>query len=166
MVCEFHFNPKQIRVSLGIGRKTYLPASVPSVFEFKPEVKKKERKPPKSRNNQETYSEFETDSNSQCFVDASNSVADFREDIDSTSKLLAENEILRCKIEHLESENKKFKEENIKLKSHIYNFDNASESRDELRAVTGITVESFNNVLEVLNPGKDSCNIKFYDTSS
>ena len=28
MVCEFHFNPKEIRVSLGIGRKTYLPESV------------------------------------------------------------------------------------------------------------------------------------------
>ena len=58
MVCEFHFNPKQIRVSLGIGRKTYLPGSVSSVFEFKPEEKKK-RKPPKPRNNQETSSEFE-----------------------------------------------------------------------------------------------------------
>ena len=100
MVCEFHFNPKQIQLSLGIGRKTYLPGIVPSVFEFKPEGKKKERKPPKPRNNQETYSEFETDSDSQCFVDASNSVPDFREDIDSTSKLLAENENLRCKIEH------------------------------------------------------------------
>ena len=58
MVCEFHFNPKQIRVSLGIGRKTYLPGSVSPVFEFKPEEKKK-RKPPKPRNNQETSSESE-----------------------------------------------------------------------------------------------------------
>ena len=40
MVCEFHFNPKQIRVSLGISREIYLPGSVPSVFEFKPEGKK------------------------------------------------------------------------------------------------------------------------------
>ena len=52
------------------------------------------------------------------------------------------------------------------MKSNIYNIDNVSESRDELRAVTGITVESFNNLLKFLNPGKDSCNIKFYDTSS
>ena len=43
MVCEFHFNPKQIRVSLGIGGRTYLPGSVPSVFEFKPEEKKKKQ---------------------------------------------------------------------------------------------------------------------------
>ena len=85
MGCQFHFNPKQIRVSLGIGRKTYLPGSVPSVFEFKPEEKKKERKPPKPRNNQETSSEFETDSgssDSQCFGEASNSVVDFLETID------------------------------------------------------------------------------------
>ena len=73
---------------------------------------------------------------------------------------------MRCKIEHLELENKKLKEENIKLKSHNYNFDNVSESRDEFRAATGLTVESFNNLLEFLNPSKNSCNIKFYDTSS
>ena len=66
----------------------------------------------------------------------------------------------------MELENKKLKEENTKLKSHNYNFDNVSESRDEFRAATGLTVESFNNLLEFLNPSKDSCNIKFYDTSS
>ena len=73
MVCKFHFNPKQIRVSLGIGRKIYLPESVLLVSEFKPEEKKKERKPPKPGNNQETSSEFETESessDSQCFGDA------------------------------------------------------------------------------------------------
>ena len=58
------------------------------------------------------------------------------------------------------------KEENIKLKSHFYNFDNVSESGDEFRAGTGLTVESFNYLLVFLNLGKDSCNIKFYDTSS
>ena len=105
-------------------------------------------------------------SDSQCFGDVSNSVVDFPEDIDNTTNLLAENESLRCKIEHLELENKKLKEENIKLKSHIYNFDNVSKSGDEFRAATGLTVESFNNLLEFLNPGKDSCNIKFYDASS
>ena len=57
MVCEFHFNSKQIWVSLGIGRKIYLPGSVPLVFEFTPAEKKKQRKPPKPRNNQETSSE-------------------------------------------------------------------------------------------------------------
>ena len=46
---------------------------------------------------------------------------------------------MRCKIEHLELENKKLKEENTKLKSHNYNFDNVSESRDEFRAATGLT---------------------------
>ena len=95
MVCEFRFNPKQIGVSFGIGRKTYLPGSVPSVFEFKTEEEKKERKPPKPRNNQKTSSEFKTDSessDSQCFGDTSNSVVDFPEDIDNTSKLPSENE--------------------------------------------------------------------------
>ena len=52
------------------------------------------------------------------------------------------------------------------MKSHIYSFDNVSESRDEFLAATGLTVESFNNLLKFLNPGKASCNIKFYDTLS
>ena len=85
MVFELHFNSKQNRVSLGIDKKRYLPGSVPSVFEFKPEEKKKERKPLKPRNNEETSSEFETDSgssDSQCFGEASNSVVDFLEAID------------------------------------------------------------------------------------
>ena len=115
VVRKFHFNPKQIRVSLGIDRKTYLPGNVLSVFEFKTEEKKKERKPPKPRNNQETSSEFETDSessDSQCFGDAPNPLAHFPEDIDNTSKLPAENESLRCKFKHLELENKKLKEKN------------------------------------------------------
>ena len=191
MVCEFHFNPKQILVSLGIGKKTYVPGSVPLVFEFKPEEKKKERKPPKPRNKQETSRDFESEemkkerkpliprnkqetsrdfenesSDSQCFGGASNSVADVPEDIDNTTKLHAENKSLRCMIEHLELEKKKMKEENIKLKSHFYNFDNVSESGDEFRAGTGLTVESFNYLLVFLNLGKDSCNITFYDTSS
>ena len=126
MGCQFRFNPKQIRVSLGIGRKTDLPGSVPSVFEFKPEEKERERKPPNPPNNQGISREFETNSefsDSQCSGDASNSVVYFPEDIDNTSKLLAENESLRYKIEHLGLENKKLKEENIKLKYHIYNFD-------------------------------------------
>ena len=83
------------------------------MFEFKLEKKKKERKPPKPRNNPETSSEFETESespDSKCYGDASNSVVDFPEDIDNTSKLLAENESFRCKSEHLELENKKLKE--------------------------------------------------------
>ena len=83
------------------------------MFEFKHEEKKKERKPFKSRNNQEISTEFETDSessDSQCFGDASNSVVEFPEDIDNTSKILAENESLGCKITHLEIENTKLKE--------------------------------------------------------
>ena len=74
------------------------------MFEFKHEEKKKERKPFKSRNNQETSTEFETDSessDSQCFGDALNYVVEFPEDIDNTSKILTKNESLECKVAHL-----------------------------------------------------------------
>ena len=101
MLCKFHVDPKQIQVSLGIDRKTYLPESVPSVFEFKPEEKKKESNPPKPCNNLETSSEFESkseSSDSQCFNDVSTSAVDFQEDIGNTTELLAKSKSLRCKI--------------------------------------------------------------------
>ena len=41
-----------------------------------------------------------------------------------------------------------------------------NQGMNSVHAATGLTVEPFNNLLEFLNPCKDSCNIKFYDTSS
>ena len=52
------------------------------------------------------------------------------------------------------------------MKSHICNFNNVSETEDKFRATTGLTVQSFSNLLEFSNPGKDNCNITFYETSS
>ena len=83
MVCDFYLNSKQVPVILGIGRKTDLLGGVPWEFYFKPTERKKERKLLKSRNNQESSSEFETESefsDSQCPGDVSNSVVDFSED--------------------------------------------------------------------------------------
>ena len=84
MVCDFLFNPKEIWISLGIGRRRYL---LP-MFEFKPEEK--------PHNNQKTSSEFETESessDSQCLGDVSNSAVDFIEDIDNEV-----NSLLKMKV--------------------------------------------------------------------
>ena len=48
-VCEFHFKPDEIRVSKGIGRKTLLRGSVPSMFKFKQSEEKNVRKLPPKR---------------------------------------------------------------------------------------------------------------------
>ena len=83
MVCDFYLNSKQVLVILGVGRKTDLLGGVLWEFYFKPTERKKERKLPKPRNNQETSSEFESESefsDSQCPGGASNSVVDFSED--------------------------------------------------------------------------------------
>ena len=34
-VCEHHFKADEIRVSLGIGRKTLKPGTIPTIFNFK-----------------------------------------------------------------------------------------------------------------------------------
>ena len=64
MIFEFYFNSKRIRVPLGIGKKTYLPGCVPSVFAFNPAKKRKERQSPRPRNNRVTSRESETESES------------------------------------------------------------------------------------------------------
>lgn len=117
-------------------------------------LRRKKLTPPKSRNNQGTSIEFEIESLSSDFQslgDASNSVNDFAKEIGNTSKILAKNESLRCKFEHLELENKNLKEKNIRLKSHVYNFGNVSDSGNESRAATGHTDEYFNNLRKILN---------------
>ena len=83
-------------------------------------LRRKKLTPPKSRNNQGTSIEFEIESLSSDFQrlgDALNYVDDFAKEIGNTSKILAKNESLRCKFEHLELENKNLKEKNINLMS-------------------------------------------------
>ena len=48
-VCEHHFKADEIRVSLGICRKTLKPGAIPSIFNFKNASKIKPRKSPKKR---------------------------------------------------------------------------------------------------------------------
>ena len=61
------------------------------MFEFK--YKEKKKKKTSEAKSSELETEYES-SDSQCFVDASNFVADFPEDIDSTTKLLADNALI------------------------------------------------------------------------
>ena len=65
-VCEFHFKPAEIRVSRGIGRKTYVKGAVPSIFKFKKDRSpKKKRKSPTKRSlspiEETSESEYEDD---------------------------------------------------------------------------------------------------------
>lgn len=127
-------------------------------------LRRKKLTPPKSLNNQGTSIEFEIESLSSDFQrlgDALNSVDDFAKEIGNTSKILAKNESLRWKVEHLEFFYKNLKEKNVRLKSHVYNFGNVSDSGKESRAATGHTGEYFNNLRKFLNRGEGSCNIIF-----
>ena len=48
-VCEHHFKADEIRVSLGIGRKTLKPGAIPSILNFKNPSKIKPMKSPKKK---------------------------------------------------------------------------------------------------------------------
>ena len=49
VVCEFHFETKDIKVSLGRGKKTLKPGTLPSIFSFKRKASPPRRKSPKKR---------------------------------------------------------------------------------------------------------------------
>ena len=45
-ICEFHFQAKEIKVSLGVGRKTLVEGAVPSIFPSKRNKDRPTQKPP------------------------------------------------------------------------------------------------------------------------
>ena len=47
VVCEFHFNPKDIKISMGQGRKSLRKGAIPSIFPFKTDKIGYKRKSPK-----------------------------------------------------------------------------------------------------------------------
>ena len=79
-VCEFHFKPEEIRISSGIGRKTLVPGSVPTIFKFKEKPPVKHRKPPAKRERspveESTESEYE-ESDPEETYEANMNFADF-----------------------------------------------------------------------------------------
>ena len=167
MVCEFHFPPEQIKVSMGVGRKTYLPGSVPSIFECRKIMEKKTRKPPKVRCKESTTeSEYEsemsedrdnttqnTENNPDISSNNENSETNININVGESNSeieiLIREIQMLKSRIDILERENTAIKEENKCLKSHVYNFENISKSKEEFRIATGLDLEAFKTLFRV-----------------
>ena len=144
-VCEHHFKADEIRVSLGIGRKTLKPGAIPSIFNFKNPSKIKSRKSPKKRclpppnestsNDSDLEEELETsDSNDLLPVMHSET------NLDRTKLLEKEVDNLKEKTNFLEAENNALKAENdTQIKNErLYNYENISRNKDHLKKATGL----------------------------
>ena len=169
-VCEFHFKPEDIRVTLRVGRKKVRQGRLPSIFPFiKEKTTQQKRKSPFKR-----YVELET-SSSESIVESDSSdnpditgEADFRTedaDISEIQMLTTENFQLKKQIEELQQENAILHEENLTLKSNTYNHTNISNNKEQFRSATGLEFDSFETLYDFLNPGENCRNIKFHDTS-
>ena len=86
---------------------------------------------------------------------------------DRTKLLKKKVDNLEDKINFLEVENKALKTENDKqmINGRLYNYQNISRNREHFKKATGLDHESFLNLLELADSGKEYKNIKFNDSS-
>ena len=118
-VCEHHFKADEIRVSLGIGRKTLKPGAIPSIFNFKNPSKIKPRKSPKKRCLPATNESTSNDSYLEEELETNNSndlllVMHSETNPDRTKLLEKEIDYLKEKMNFLEAEKNVLKAENDK----------------------------------------------------
>ena len=168
-VCEFHFKAEDIQVSFGIGRKRPIDKRPPTLFKCVEEELKPKRRSPKKRlppiiesSESEVLSDLESDEYADDVVDNE----DF-ETIEMTELelLRRENEELKKQVSSLQSSNTNLHQNISDYECKSYRYENISKNNEHFTKATGITKEKFRILLEYINPGKESCNIKYYDTN-
>ena len=86
---------------------------------------------------------------------------------DRTKLLEKEIDYLKEKMNFLEAEKNALKAENDKQmkNEHLQNCENISRNNEHFKKAAGLDHESFLDLFEFVDPGKDSKNKKFYDSS-
>lgn len=190
-ICEFHFKSEEIRVSKGIGRKTLVPGSVPSVFTFRQsdESEKSVRKLPPQRlfrtENEDINGNGSVTTNADHVVELetqSQPEAELSNGQQGTTNPCEQCSFLRENIEFLENENDSLQMELQHLRSecsanagekeeieneedtHIYSYEIVSMDKHHFKSATGLELEVFDCLFTFLNPGANCENIKYYDT--
>jgi len=75
--------------------------------------------------------------------------------------LRKENEDLKQKLLSLESINTDLRQRNTDSESKYFRYKNVSKNSELFRKTTGISEEKFEELLEYITPGEDSCNISY-----
>ena len=159
-VCEHHFKADEIRVSLGIGRKTLKPGAIPSIFNFKNPSKIKPRKLPKKRCLPATNESTSNDSYLEEELETNNSndllpVMRSETNPDRTKLLEKEVDNLKEKINFLEAESNALKAEND---TH----ENISRNKEHFKKATGLDHEPFSIYLNLRTLAKTAKIKKFF----
>ena len=155
VVCEFHFETKDIKVSLGRGRKTVRKGAVPKLFSFKKPRTPSKRKSPKKR----LTRIFQND-----LIDHVPDPVPIPSELEPTNDI-EQNEIkeLKQRIEELENENLSLKNQVEELKKNDYNYKNLSQDESFFKSETGLTLDGFSEVLSLLDIKENCENIKYYE---
>ena len=166
-ICEFHFKPDDIRVTLGCGRKKVITGRIPSVFENKTNVVKSKRKSPVKRKPVIEYS-----SESIIESDSSKKEAD-SVDISNEPPNLNEIEALKLELEKSKEKEQRLSTkcecleiEAQQLQNHLFTYKNISQNKELFKKTTGLSLETFKILLSFLNPGEKMSNVKFYDSTN
>ena len=146
-ICEFHFKDDDIKVSIGIGRKTLVKNAVP-IFKQPSEASSK-RKPPVNR--LPKILNLDTPDNT----------------IASDEPMISEAEQLRKEMENLKLKNDSLQEEiqtlQTQLQNRTYCYNTIKKDEKLFKSQTGLELDTFEILLEFLDPGENCQNIKFYD---
>lgn len=170
-VCEFHFKPEEIKVSLGRGIKTLKTGNeIPSVFSFKEDKQTLKRKSPKKR----LVLPPNTDNESDIDMDIMPPFLDINQEdtCENCESYKFQITVLEKKLETSEQKAKELLEQNNNLEqknnylsNRLFTCNNYLKNGELFKSATGIEKEKFMILYEYLDPGENCENVKLYEKS-
>lgn len=168
-ICEFHFAIEDIKISMGQNRKSLKTGSIPQIFSFKQKEEPPRRRSPHKRLREEAVDAILEDRQSK-YLSCQNCqellerIKDLENEVKTLTAKLAtvtnENTLSKSEIENLQSD--KTTQES-KLENYKYNYNNISKNEKLFKQSTGLEVEAFNHLFDLVNPGEKCEYVKFYD---
>ena len=167
-ICEFHFQAKEIKVSLGVGRKTLVEGAVPSIFPSKRKEERPTRKPPADRK-----SNISVAARIGQVVEGGETEMDIEEPTFEITSSIAfacdECKKHEAMITDLKEENEAIRKENVELKAEksLTNFsvDNISMKEQLFKSLTDLRNTCFENLWNFVDPREHCGKSMFYDAT-
>lgn len=147
-ICEFHFKDDDIKVSMGIGRKTLVKNAVP-IFKQSSEATPK-RKPPVRRSPRKINNDTPGNTSDEQDETMISEIEQIRMDMDN---LKLKNDSLQKDIQTLQKQ----------LQDRTYCYMTIKNDEKFFKSQTGLEPHTFEILIEFLDPGENCQNIKFYE---